>query len=95
ANPKYRELLFGKNGVINKWTGLGVKGWRLDVVDELPIDFTDLLCETIKKADKNALIIGEVWEDASTKVSYGELRPYLIGGQLDGVMNYPFKNAII
>lgn len=45
--------------------------------------------------NKDALVIGEVWEDASTKVSYGELRPYLLGDQLDGTMNYPFMNAII
>lgn len=95
SNPHYRELIFGKKGVIAKWMSFGVKGWRLDVVDELPIDFTNALCKTIKSINPNALIIGEVWEDASTKVSYDELRPYLLGKQLDGVMNYPFKNAII
>lgn len=95
SDKGYRELLFGENGVIEKWTKAGVAGWRLDVVDELPIDFTDLLCKSIKKADKETLIIGEVWEDASTKISYTQMRPYLLGNQLDGVMNYPFKNAII
>lgn len=91
----FRKLILGNGGVIDKWTGLGVKGWRLDVVDELPIDFTTDLCGKIKNDDKNALIIGEVWEDASTKVSYGSWRPYFMGGQLDGVMNYPFKEAIL
>lgn len=95
SNKDYRALVFGKNGVVEKWQKLGADGWRLDVVDELPIDFVNLLIKRIKSVNKDALVIGEVWEDASTKVSYGELRPYLLGDQLDGTMNYPFMNAII
>lgn len=95
SNKDYRALVFGKNGVVEKWQKLGADGWRLDVVDELPIDFVNLLIKKIKSVNKDALVIGEVWEDASTKVSYGELRPYLLGDQLDGTMNYPFMNAII
>lgn len=95
SNNDYRALVFGKNGVVEKWQKLGADGWRLDVVDELPIDFVNLLVKKIKSVNKDALVIGEVWEDASTKVSYGELRPYLLGDQLDGTMNYPFMNAII
>lgn len=95
SNKDYRALVFGKNGVVEKWQKLGADGWRLDVVDELPIDFVNLLIKKIKSVNKDALVIGEVWEDASTKVSYGELRPYILGDQLDGTMNYPFMNAII
>lgn len=95
SNKDYRALVFGKNGIVEKWQKLGADGWRLDVVDELPIDFVNLLIKKIKSVNKDALVIGEVWEDASTKVSYGELRPYLLGDQLDGTMNYPFMNAII
>ena len=43
----------------------GASGWRLDVVDELPGFFVKELRENVKKADKDAVIIGEVWEDAS------------------------------
>lgn len=91
----YRNLVLGENGVIDKWSKLGVKGWRLDVVDELPIDFTYDLCSHIKDEDKDMLIVGEVWEDASTKIAYSEWRPYFMGKQLDSVMNYPFKEAIL
>lgn len=91
----YRKLLFDKGGVIDKWTGFGIDGWRLDVVDELPTDFVDELRAAIKRANSDVAVIGEVWEDASTKVSYGTLRPYLTKGELDGVMNYPFKEAIL
>ena len=95
SNEGYRNLILGDGGVIEKWTTLGASMWRLDVVDELPTDFVRLLHDKIKQTKKDALIIGEVWEDASVKYSYGELRPYLFGDELDGVMNYPFMNAVI
>lgn len=91
----FRKLILGRDGVIDKWTKMGVRGWRLDVVDELPIDFTTDLCKCVKSVDEDALIIGEVWEDASTKISYDLWRPYFMGEQLDSVMNYPFKRAIL
>ncbi|NLZ25747.1 MAG: glycoside hydrolase family 13 protein [Clostridiales bacterium] len=95
SNPSYRKMILGEGGVIEKWTKMGVKGWRLDVVDELPVDFMDELRKAVKRADPECLIIGEVWEDASTKISYDRWRPYFMGEQLDGVTNYPFKEAII
>ncbi len=91
----YQELVLGEGGVIDKWTKFGIAGWRFDVVDELPIDFTTKLCEKVKSEGKDTLIVGEVWEDATTKISYEKWRPYFMGGQLDSVMNYPFKEAII
>ncbi len=93
-NVRYQEFIMGKDGVIEKWAKCGISGWRLDVADELPIDFLTALCKKIKEVNGEAFILGEVWEDASTKISYGELRPYLMGKQLDGVMNYPFMHAI-
>ncbi len=89
------DLILGKNGVIDKWSKAGVKGWRLDVVDELPIDFTNKLCARIKSEGEDMLVVGEVWEDASIKIAYSRWRPYFMGGQLDSVMNYPFKEAIL
>ncbi len=91
----YRDLILGEGGVIDKWNAAGIAGWRLDVVDELPVDFTNELCEAIKRDDPDKLIVGEVWEDVSVKVAYDEWRPYFMGGQLDSAMNYPFKEAIL
>ncbi len=88
-------ILSGENSIIKKWLRLGASGWRLDVVDELPGFFVKLLRENAKQTDSDAVIIGEVWEDASNKVSYGEQREYFLGKELDSVMNYPLKNAII
>lgn len=91
----YRELIAGKNGVIEKWTAMGVKGWRLDVVDELAESFVKEIRKRVKESDPDAVVIGEVWEDASNKYSYGEEREYFRGEDLDGVMNYVFKEAIL
>ncbi|MCL1822885.1 MAG: glycoside hydrolase family 13 protein [Oscillospiraceae bacterium] len=94
-DPNYTEFICGENGVLQKWLKLGASGWRLDVVDELPDEFIDALNKAVKGVDSDKVIYGEVWEDATTKESYGVRRRYLIGGQLDSVMNYPFKEAIL
>ena len=91
----FQDMIAGQNGVLEKWTKLGVVGWRLDVVDELSIPFVKKIREKIKELSEDNLIIGEVWEDATTKESYGQLREYFLGNELDGVMNYPFKESII
>ena len=92
TNDSYIKFI---GSVLKKWIRLGAYGWRLDVADELPDKFLDFLRKSVKEEKKDALIIGEVWEDASNKISYGSRRRYLDGRQLDSVMNYPFANAVI
>ncbi|MGI5899886.1 MAG: glycoside hydrolase family 13 protein [Christensenellales bacterium] len=95
-DPGYiRFILTGENAVIKKWLRLGAAGWRLDVADELPDEFIATLRKSVKEADPHAAIIGEVWEDATNKVSYGHLRSYAHGAGLDSVMNYPLRDALI
>ncbi len=94
-NEKYTEYICGDGGIAQKWIKAGARGWRLDVADELPDAFLDNLNIAIKKMGDDKIIYGEVWEDASNKESYGVRRRYLVGGQLDSVMNYPFKEAIL
>lgn len=94
-NDGYIGYIAGENGILRKWLRLGASGWRLDVADELPDKFLDALREAVKAEKKDAYILGEVWEDASNKVSYGERRRYLQGAQLDSVMNYPFADLLI
>ena len=65
------------------------------MADELPRRLLDEFRRAVKAEDPQALIIGEVWEDASHKESYGHRRRYLLGDQLDTVMNYPFREAIL
>lgn len=88
-------ILTGEDSVVKHWLRCGASGFRLDVADELPDGFLDLLRITVKEISPDAVIIGEVWEDASNKSSYGHRRRYLQGAQLDSVMNYPLKDAII
>ncbi|MGN1258780.1 MAG: glycoside hydrolase family 13 protein [Christensenellales bacterium] len=95
SNRAYQNLIVGKNGVIEKYMGLGVSGFRLDVVDELGDQFLNKICKKIYDINKSAIIIGEVWEDASKKISYNERRNYLLGKQLNSVTNYPLKDAIL
>ena len=94
-NPDYTDYITGENGVLAHWQRLGCKGWRLDVADELPDSFIDRIRTAVKAIDPNAFLIGEVWEDATNKISMGHRRRYLLGRQLDSVMNYPFRNAIV
>ncbi len=94
-NKEYTEYICGDGGVLDYWISLGAAGYRLDVADELPDEFLDNLNRCVKKHGREKIIIGEVWEDASNKESYGVKRRYLLGSQLDSVMNYPFRSAIM
>jgi glycosidase len=83
------------DSVVRHWLRAGASGLRLDVVDEIVDEFLDELRIAVKEENKDAMIIGEVWEDASNKMAYGQRRRYFQGKQLDSVMNYPLKDAII
>ena len=65
------------------------------MADELPDAFIRRLNAAAKQEKPDALIIGEVWEDASNKIAYSERRRYFQGGELDSVMNYPLRDAIL
>ncbi len=93
-SPAFMDYIAGEEGVIGRWLDCGIAGWRLDVADELPDEFIDALRRRLKTIDPTALLLGEVWEDATNKESYGHRRRYLLGQQLDSVMNYPFRQAI-
>ncbi len=88
-------ILRGENSVVKKWLRLGASGWRLDVADELPDEFIEILRREVKSVKPDAVIIGEVWEDASNKIAYGKQRKYFFGKELDGVMNYVLKDSFI
>ncbi|MBQ8408886.1 MAG: glycoside hydrolase family 13 protein [Clostridia bacterium] len=91
-----RRYFTGEDGIIRKYIDRGIVGWRLDVADELADEFLDELRASAKEAsDGEAVIIGEVWENAADKMAYGKRRRYFRGKQLDSVMNYPLKNAIV
>lgn len=88
-------IIEGEDSVIRHWLRLGASGWRLDVADELPDWFIRKLDTAVKEEKPDGLVLGEVWEDASNKIAYDERRRYFQGGELDSVMNYPLREAIL
>ncbi len=94
--PSYRNFIIHKDdSVLKHWLNEGISGWRLDVIDELPMEFTEEFYAELKKTNPDAVIIGEVWEDASNKIAYGFQRQYLCGREMDSAMNYPFREHLI
>ena len=95
-NPSWQELIVtGRDSIVRQWLRRGASGWRLDVADELPDSVLRLIRLAAKEEKEDAPIIGEVWEDAVIKESYGGRRNYALGYSLDSVMNYPFRSAVI
>ena len=95
-HPDFVEyIITGEDSVIAYWLKAGIDGFRLDVADELPDEFLKLLYDRVKQINPDAYVLGEVWEDASNKTAYGQRRKYFVGAELDSVMNYPFRTAII
>lgn len=93
--PPFEEFITGNGGVLEKYFNLGVGGVRLDVVDELNDGFVEKIAAKAKSFGDDKIVIGEVWEDATNKIAYGTRRKYFLGDELDSVMNYPLKDAII
>jgi cyclomaltodextrinase len=83
-NPEVRQYLLK---VAVYWIKeAGIDGWRLDVANELGHDFLREFRKAVKKANPDAIIIGEIPHFAS---------PWLEGEQCDSVMNYYFRLAVI
>lgn len=95
TNPGYQNFITGPDGVVRHWLAAGARGWRLDVADELSDEFIEDIKTAALAERPDALVLGEVWEDASNKISYGKLRRYLLGSELDSAMNYPFRTAVL
>ena len=94
--PDYRDFIIREqDSVVRHWLRAGASGWRLDVADELPDDFIGEIRTAMEETAPDSFLLGEVWEDATTKIAYSMRRRYLLGQELHGVMNYPFRTALI
>ena len=94
--PSYLSyMVTGEDSVIRHWLRAGADGWRLDVADELPDRFIETIRSVMEETKPGSVLIGEVWEDASNKIAYSQRRKYLLGSELHGVMNYPFRTALL
>lgn len=95
-DPAWQDfMLKSDNAVVKRWLRAGASGWRLDVADELPDPVLEEIRRQVKAVDEDAALIGEVWEDAVSKVSYDRHRTYALGRALDSVMNYPLRRALL
>ena len=95
-DPSFRKFIIsGRDSVVAHWIRAGSSGWRLDVADELPMDFIAEIRARQKKLNPDSALIGEVWEDPSNKVAYGKMRCYCLGDTLDSTMNYPLRDAVL
>lgn len=96
TTPSYMDFIINsEDSVLRHWVGMGISGWRLDVVDELPLPFLKRFYKVLKQENPEAILIGEVWEDASNKESYGEQRAYLSGQKIDSAMNYVLRKLML
>ena len=95
-DPAFMDYIIeAEDSVVAHWLKLGADGFRLDVADELPNEFMAALKHRVREVKPDALVLGEVWEDASNKIAYDVRRRYFVDGTLDSVMNYPFRTAIL
>ncbi len=83
-NPEVRDFFYRTptTNVTQHWLDRGVSGWRFDVADNISHDWWADYRGYAKSYNANAPLIGEVWQDASS---------FLLGNQLDSVMNYRFR----
>ena len=96
TDSSYQNFIIrDEDSVLKHWLKAGISGWRLDVADELPDEFLKVFYSELKKSVPDAALIGEVWEDASNKISYSKQRAYLCGGKLDSVMNYVLRRLML
>ena len=94
--PSYQGFIINdEDSVIAHWLRAGAAGWRLDVADELPMEFIRRVRARILRERGDGALIGEVWEDPTNKVAYGEMRCYALGDTLDSCMNYPLRTALL
>lgn len=84
SNPEVRKYLLD---VGRYWIeAADIDGWRLDVCNEIDHDFWREFRQVVKQAKPEALIVGEIWHEASD---------WLRGDQFDSVMNYSLYYACV
>ena len=81
------EIIYNEEetSVTQYWISKGNNGWRLDVANEVSDETWQEFRDSVKALDSDAVIIGEIWDDATH---------YLMGDMYDSVMNYVFRTAV-
>jgi glycosidase len=82
-----RDFIYGRRfSVARWWPMLGAAGWRLDVAPDKSHEWWQEFRPRVKSANPQAVILGEIWDDAS---------PWILGNEFDSTMNYRFRRALI
>ena len=84
-----------EDSVVRHWVKKGASGWRLTSPTNCRCLFCANCASRLRMYPLNAAVLGEVWEDASHKVAYGQMRSYVLGDTLDSVMNIRPRRAFI
>lgn len=80
------EIIEGETSVGQYWIKKGSNGWRLDVANEVSDETWQHFRTSVKGLNSDAVIIGEIWDDATQ---------YILGDMYDSVMNYVFRDAVL
>lgn len=84
ANPEVIEFILD---VAKYWVKkYDIDGWRLDVADELNLNFWRVFRQELKSIKSDIYLLGEVWDDAEA---------WMRGDMFDGVMNYRLKDCML
>ena len=95
-HPTYLDYIVrDRDSIVRRWLRSGADAWRLDVADELPDVFIAEIRRAMMEEKPDSFLLGEVWEDGSTKIAYDQRRRYLLGRETHGLMNYPFRLAAL
>ena len=95
GSREFMDFICQENGVIDYYFKLGANGLRLDVADELTLEFIKRIKEACKRNDKNSIVVGEVWDNATRKRAWDEDKFYFDRFKLDSVTNYPLMRSIL
>ncbi len=88
-------IIENSSSIIEKWIKLGASGWKLNIIDELSDEFIGLIRKRMQGIGEDTVLIGDIWEDASNKISYSKRRKYLQGEEVHAATNYPLRESLI
>ncbi len=83
GEPQLRAFILD---VAEHWLRFGIDGWRLDVAEEIAIDFWREFRTRVRSVRSDAYLVAEIWR----------IEPqWLAGDTFDALMDYPLSQAII
>lgn len=89
-NAAVEDFIFRTPGsVAQYWASLGTGGWRLDAADQKSHAWWQAFRSSFKAAYPDDILIGEATGGPIDAL------PWLLGNEMDGVMNYRFRDAVL